>query len=133
MIMFDTNVLIDLWRQPKRLLELNISPDKFSICGVVRSELLHGAKNEEISGMLQFFQAFNNIPNDDYDWNGVGFMLQTLRSHGYRIPLPDAVIAFTALKYDIPLWTNDHHFKTLQAFYPELKLYEEETKMMLQN
>lgn len=125
MILFDTNVLIDLWHQPKRLLELNITPDKFSICGVVRSELLHGAKNEEISGMLQFFQAFNNIPMDEYDWEGVGFMLQHLRSHGYRVPLPDAIIAFTAIKYDVPLWTNDKHFKTLQAFYPELKLHEE--------
>lgn len=30
--------------------------------------------------------TFDNLPNDNYDWDGVGFMLQTLREHGYRLP-----------------------------------------------
>ena len=125
MILFDTNVLIDFWRNPERLLELEISPDKFARCGVVRSELLNSAKDEEIDNMLAFFQGFNNLISDDYDWEGTGLILQTLRTNGVQIPLADVLIAFTAMKYDIPLWTRDNHFKFVQGYYPELKLYEE--------
>lgn len=125
MILFDTNVLIDYWRHPDDLLDLEVTPEKFSICGVVRSELLHGAKDEEINDLLAFFQSFNNLPVDDYDWEGTGFILQTLRSNGVAVPFADALIAFIAMKYDIPLWTRDTHFLLIQAYYPELKLYDE--------
>ena len=110
MILFDTNVLIDFWKNPKELLKLDITPDKFSICGPVRTELLHGAKDNEVNDILALFKGFNNIVMDDYDWEGAGFILQTMRSNGFQIPLADAVIAFIAMKYDIPLWTQDTHF-----------------------
>lgn len=128
MILADSNIMIDYFRSRTSELAKKIDSLSVAICGTVRAEILHGARNNaEIDDMLSAFTTFDNLPNDDYDWDGVGFMLQTLREHGYRVPLPDAVIAYTAIKYDIPLWTNDRHFKTLQAFYPELKLYEEET------
>lgn len=124
MILFDTNILIDYWRKPEELLKLHITPENFSICGVVKSELLHGARDEEdISKMLQFFQSFNVLTMDEYDWEGIGFILQALRKSGFQIPLPDAIIAFTAMKYDVPLWTNDSHFHLIQSLYPELELY----------
>ncbi len=43
---------------------------------------------------------------------------------GYSIPLTDPLIAYLAIKYDIPVWTKDNHFKLIQAVYPELKLYQ---------
>lgn len=126
MLLFDTNVLIDFWRKPDKLLELNVTPDKFALCGAVRAELLHGARDDnEIDRMLAFFNGFRNLPTDDYDWDGAGFLLQTLRSGGIQIPLADAIIAFTAIKYDARLWTRDIHFKFVQGFYPELQLYDE--------
>ncbi len=51
-------------------------------------------------------------------------ILQTMRSNGFQVPFADAVIAFIAMKYDIPLWTRDTHFLLIQGYYPELKLYE---------
>ena len=124
MILFDTNILIDYWRKPKELLELNITPDKYAICGVVKSELLHGARtSEEIDGMLQFFNSFNLLHTDDYDFEGIGFMLQTLRENGVILPLADVMIAFCAMKYDVPLWTRDAHFRLIQGLYPELQFY----------
>ena len=123
MILFDTNVLIDFWKNPKELLKLDITPDKFSICGPVRTELLHGAKDNEVNDILALFKGFNNIVMDDYDWEGAGFILQTMRSNGFQIPFADAVIAFIAMKYDIPLWTQDTHFLLIKGCYPELKLY----------
>lgn len=127
MILVDTNVLINYWNNPKELLKLNISKDKHSICGIVKTELLHGAKSDdEADRMLGFFQSFNLIPIDEYDWEFAGLMLQTFRSQGISIPVTDALIAYIGIKYDIPVWTNDKHFKYMQAIYPELKLYEEQ-------
>ncbi len=125
MVLFDTNVLIDYWHQPKELLKLNITPENFALCGIVRTELLHGAKDDEVDKLLTFFKSFKNLINDDYDWEGTGFILQTLRSKGLNVPLSDALIAFTAMKYDIPLWTRDNLFKFIQGYFPELKLYKE--------
>lgn len=125
MILLDSNILIDYWRKPEELLKLNISKDKHSICGVVKSELLHGAKDdEEADRMLGFFQSFNLITVDEYDWEFSGMMLQNFRQEGYSIPVTDALIAYLGIKYDIPVWTKDYHFKLIQAVYPELKLYE---------
>ena len=44
MILCNTNILIDFWKNPKELKKLNISKDKHSVCGIVKCELLHGAK-----------------------------------------------------------------------------------------
>ena len=44
MILCNTNILIDFWKNPKELNKLNISKDKHSVCGIVKWELLHGAK-----------------------------------------------------------------------------------------
>lgn len=63
MILLDSNILIDYWRKPEELLKLNISKDKHSICGVVKSELLHGAKDdEEADRMLVFFSHSILLP-----------------------------------------------------------------------
>lgn len=124
MILFDTNVLIDYWRKPQELLELDITPDKFSICGVVKAELLHGARSdEEIDDILRFFNSFNLLATDEYDFEGIGLMLQNLRANGVSVPLADVMIAFSAIKYDVPLWTRDGHFRLIQGLYPELAFY----------
>lgn len=124
MILCDTNILIDYWRKPTELLKLNISKDKHSICGVVKSELLHGAMDDdEADRMIGFFQSFNLITIDEYDWEFSGLMLRTLRSQGFTVPVTDALIAYIGIKYDIPVWTKDHHFRIIQSIYPELRLY----------
>lgn len=125
MILCDTNILIDYWKNPTELRKLNISKDKHSICGIVKSELLHGAiDDDEADRMLGFFNSFNLLTIDEYDWEFVGLMLQTIRRQGFSLPVTDVLIAYLGIKYDIPVWTKDHHFKVVQSIYPELKLYE---------
>ncbi|MBQ0162219.1 MAG: PIN domain-containing protein [Treponema sp.] len=125
MILCDTNVLIDYWRNPVELKKLNISRDKHSICGIVKSELLHGAlTDDEADRMIGFFNSFNLITIDEYDWEFSGLMLQTIRQQGFTLPVTDVLIAYLAIKYDIPVWTKDKHFTVIKAIYPELKLYE---------
>ena len=74
--------------------------------------------------MIKTFSSFELITVDEYDWEFSGLMLQNFRQEGYSIPVTDALIAYLGIKYDIPVWTKDHHFKLIQAVYPELKLYD---------
>lgn len=126
MTLLDSNIMIDYFRDRSSDFAAKVDSMEAAVCGAVKAEVLHGAKTDrEIDDMLEAFNTFDHLPNDDYDWEGTGFVLQTLRSHGIQVPLPDALIAFTAMKYDVPLWTKDEHFKLIQGCYPELRLYEE--------
>ena len=126
MILADTNIMVDYFRSRTSDLAVKVDSLSIALCGPVRAEILHGARtNEEIDDFLAAFKTFENLPTDDYDWEGTGFLLNTLRSNGIQVPIADAFIAFTVMKYDIPLWTKDSHFKFFQGYYPELKLYEQ--------
>ena len=126
MILCDTCILIDYWKNPSELRHLNISKDKHSICGIVKTELFHGARtDDEADNMLKTFSSFELITIDEYDWEFTGLMLQTIHIQGFTIPVSDMLIAYIGIKYDIPVWTKDKNFKIIQAIYPELKLYAE--------
>ena len=124
MVLADSNIMIEYFRSRDSELAKKIDTMDIALCGVVRAEILHGARtDQEIDNYLEAFKTFEQPINDDYDWEGAGFILQTMRSNGFQIPFADAVIAFIAMKYDIPLWTRDTHFLLIQGYYPELKLY----------
>ena len=38
-------------------------------------------------------------------------MQQTLRENGITLPMANVMIAFCAMKYNVPLWTRDGHLK----------------------
>ncbi|MBR5032360.1 MAG: PIN domain-containing protein [Treponema sp.] len=124
MVLADSNIMIEYFRSRDSELAKKIDTMDIALCGAVRAEIIHGARtDQEIDNYLEAFKTFEQPINDDYDWEGAGFILQTMRSNGFQIPLADAVIAFIAMKYDIPLWTQDTHFLLIQGCYPELKLY----------
>ena len=126
MILADTNVMVDYFRSRESELAKKIDSMQIALCGAVRAELLHGARSDmETDDYLEAFKTFENLVSDDYDWDGCGMLLNTLRSNGIHVPLVDAMIAFVAMKYDVPLWTRDKHFNFIRGLYPELKLYEE--------
>ncbi|MBO4320188.1 MAG: PIN domain-containing protein [Treponema sp.] len=124
MILADTNILIDYYRDRNSELPKKIDSMPIAICGVVKSEVLHGARtNEEIDDMLASFMTFDLLHTDEYDFEGVGFILKTLREVGFTLPFADVMIAFCAMKYNVPLWTRDTHFRMIQGIYPELEFY----------
>jgi predicted nucleic acid-binding protein len=124
MVLADSNIMIEYFRSRDSELAKKIDTMDIALCGAVRAEIIHGARtDQEIDNYLEAFKTFEQPINDDYDWEGAGFILQTMRSNGFQIPFADAVIAFVAMKYDIPLWTRDTHFLLIQGCYPELKLY----------
>lgn len=125
MILVDTNILIEYFRSRDSEIAKKLDSMSVAICGPVKTEILHGARtDEETDRILKAFSVFELFTVDEYDWEFSGIMLQQIRKSGISIPITDALIAYLAIKYDIPLWTMDHHFKLIQAIYPELKLYE---------
>ena len=124
MILVDSNILIDYYRDRKSELAKKIDSMQIGICGVVKSEVLHGAKNyDEVDNILASFNTFDLLHTDEYDFEGVGLILKNLREHGVTVPLADVMIAFCAMKYDVPVWTQDGHFRLIQGLYPELALF----------
>ena len=88
MILADSNILIDYYRNRESELAKKIDSLPVAICGVVKSEVLHGARtNQEIDNILASFTTFELLHTDEYDFEGIGFMLQTLRENGITLPM----------------------------------------------
>lgn len=47
-----------------------------------------------------------------------------LRRKGKTVPLIDALIASTAIRYELPLLHQDRHFDTIASESAALKIYE---------
>ena len=122
-ILADSNIFIDFWKKPDQNLIDTFSKEDVVICGVVRCELLHGAKSPEnmkkVSSILDDFEELNLNAKD---WNKLGEMLFQLRTNGLTVPLSDAMIAYLAMKHKIPVWTRDNHFAYMQKVLPDLKI-----------
>ena len=125
-LLADTNVFIDYWRAPdekKTVYAQIFMANTVIVCGVVRAELLHGSRSDknrqEIHRSLSKF-GFLNLDVDD--WEALGDQLYAYRVHGLTVPIPDAIIACTAMQFNIPVWTNDKHFDRMKSIYPELKI-----------
>lgn len=111
-----------VWIQKVRA---NVQPPLPPVMSVEEALEKYGSRpievDEEADRMLGFFQSFNLVTVDEYDWEFSGLMLQNFRQEVYSIPVTDALIAYLGIKYDIPVWTKDLNFKLIQAVYPELK------------
>lgn len=123
-ILADTNVMIDYMKRPTdKMIEVFQNED-IVISGVVVSELLHGALSEkELNSLEEDLSVYECLNIREKDWNEFGRFLYSLRKSGLTVPYPDAIIAFIAIKNDASVWTNDKHFKLIQAAVDELKLY----------
>lgn len=126
MILIDTNVIVDLWKNPSDKAKDIIRDNEVCICGVVRSELLHGAYSErnleEISRKLDLLEEISIKENQ---WDRFGRFLYKLRTNGVSLPYADAIIAFTAITNNVIVLTRDKHFRLIKEVFPQLQLYNE--------
>ncbi|GAB4221279.1 MAG TPA: PIN domain-containing protein [Spirochaetota bacterium] len=124
MILVDTSIIVEYWKNPKReYTDVFITQD-IAICGIVQAELIYGARsNKEVEKIISALECFNFIDIDKEDWNGIGKFLHKLRIKGVKIPFQDAIIAYLAVKNNIPLWTRDKHFELIRDVIKELKVY----------
>jgi predicted nucleic acid-binding protein len=128
MILVDTCVLIDFNRSKGRDPKLRrlFASLPLEVAGVVRAEMLAGAKNTADRARLQLFlDTFRQFPTREAIWDMIGDNQLTLRRNGINVPFQDVIIATLAIDAGLELWTRDSHFARMQAVLPALRLFPE--------
>ena len=126
MILVDSTVLIDCLRASDAKLLALLHAEGAGVCGVVRAEILHGARNvAHRSQVVQFLDSFTQVNIPGSLWDAVGDTLAELRRKGVTVPFPDGVLATLAIALDVELWSRDQHFQLMQKVLPMLRLYQE--------
>lgn len=127
MILVDTSVVIDYARgRDARLMQLlpTVSP---AVCGIVRAELLCGARDaRHRTILLALLSPFQVAPIQEGTWEAVGDNLAALRRAGITVPFADAVIATVAIENGLELWTRDRQYSLLHNALPGLRLFKEQ-------
>lgn len=122
MILCDTNIFIEAYKNNKSIIsELKeIGQENVATSQITAAELVFGAFNKnELASIRSDLQKIVVIPvSNEISQRAFDLMVKYSLSH--RLSLPDALIAATALNYDIPIYTlNKKDFK----FITGLKLH----------
>jgi predicted nucleic acid-binding protein len=123
MILCDTNIFIEIFRKNVSIRsELDkIGCENILASDVVKAELFFGAKNKgELQSIKNYLNNFSSLTiQSEISKMAVDFVEKYCLSE--NLNLPDALIAATAIYYNIELFTlNRKHF----VFIPDLKLYQ---------
>ncbi len=123
MILADTSVIIDFWKNPTEEKKAVFLQDQVAICGIITAELMHGAQNEaDLRRITEALADFAYLPLDEELWIEVGRILYRLKRNGVSAPFQDVVLTSLCPKYGCRLWTLDKHFESIRAVEKELQL-----------
>jgi predicted nucleic acid-binding protein len=126
MILVDASVIFDHTRGKDPRLAQLFKALPVAVCGVIRAEVLHGARNaKDRAALLGLLNRFAQVPTPESVWDALGDHLCTLRTHGVTVPLPDALLATVAIIHGLDLWTRDAHFGLIQGVLTALQLFPE--------
>lgn len=124
MILVDSNVFIEFWKNPLDNQKKVFLYNEIAICGVIKSELLRGTSSEkQFREVFNALDCFNYLFFEESDWSELAKLFVDFRKNGISIPFQDGMIAYLAIKNNCKLWTNDKHFKLIQIVKPELQIY----------
>ncbi|KAA8477486.1 hypothetical protein BDE36_3088 [Arcticibacter tournemirensis] len=113
MVIFDTNILIELYRGNHQIRErvLEFHTDVFYISSITVAEFLAGAKNKnDFAVIAKQLDKYTHLP---ITAEISELFLELFRKYNlsHKPGIPDMLIAATALYYDLPLFTlNKKHF-----------------------
>jgi predicted nucleic acid-binding protein len=125
-ILADTSVVIDYVQGKDAKLARLISQHPVAVCGIVRAELLCGARDPAHgANLLVLLATFAQLSIPEAIWDIVGDNLAALRRRGITVPFPDALIATLGIENDIEVWARDPHFPMMQRALPQLRLFQE--------
>jgi len=123
MLLCDTNIFIEIYRRNVAIWAAlaNIGYNNIAVSDVTRGELFYGAINKAELKMIcnDLDQVAVLHINEEISEMAVNLVEQYCLSH--KLDIDDALIAATAIYYDIELFTlNTKDFK----FIPNIKLYQ---------
>jgi predicted nucleic acid-binding protein len=126
MILLDSTVVIDYSRGKDPTLPSLFSALPLVVCGIVRAEVLAGARHsKERAKLIGILDKLAPVSTPDSIWDTVGDNLARLLWKGLTVPLPDVTIATLGMMLDIEVWSRDRHFPAMQSVLTALKLYQE--------
>lgn len=121
MVIFDTNILIELYRGNNLIKEqvLAIDYNIFYISSISVAEFLAVARNKEDMAIIsQQLDKYTHLPIP-VEISNLFLMLFQKYNLSHKPGIPDTLIAATALYYGLPIFTlNKKHFQC----FPEIKL-----------
>jgi predicted nucleic acid-binding protein len=118
--MVDTSVWIDYFRNTNKeqndQIDSLIDENRVFINGIILSELLHGATNEnDFNALASTMRGLNFVDTDQNGFERVGWNAYLLKRKGVSIPLSNLIIASNCIEHDLILIDNDKHFKTISG------------------
>lgn len=121
MVIFDTNILIELYRGNDQVKEkiLGMDVNVFYISTVTVAEFLAGARNKkELASIGKQLDKYSNLPITT-DISDLFLELFNKYNLSHKPGIPDTLIAATAIYYNLPLFSlNKKHFQ----YFPGIKL-----------
>ena len=119
--MVDTGIWIDYFRNAHKerndLIDSFIDENRVFINGIILSELLLGARNEnDFNALVSTMRGLNFVGIDQNGFELVGRNGFLLKKKGISIPLSDLIIASTCIEHNLVLIDNDKHFKTISSY-----------------
>ena len=125
MILVDTNVLIDFWKNPTTEYRVIFEQNESATCGVIKTEILRGSKSlKETEKLKEALNCFEYLGFEKEDWVELATLFTKLKNAGLTIPFQDGIISYLAIKHDCELWTQDKHFLLIKTIFPMLNLYQ---------
>lgn len=125
MILVDTSVIIEFWKNPTDRYKKIFSDNNIAVCGITFAELIHGARSDsEIDKIVKSLDCFVRLEVKENDWIEIGKLLNNLKKKGISVPFQDSILAYTALKHNAEIWTNDKHFDMIKTVFSDLKIFE---------
>ena len=120
LVLIDTSAWIDFFRGKQSAVtdavQLALQMGAARLCGPVKAELLQGVRTKKEKLQLGVvFDAVENLPTQESDWEIAGQSLQQLRESGITLPLTDALIAAIAFRHKAQVLTLDQHFSHLKV------------------
>lgn len=107
MILFDTNILIEIYKGNPIIIEIakQIGQENIAVSDVTCAELLFGARNKnELQAIRKDLDKLTVLPIKTIVSN-LSVSLVEKYSLSHKLCLPDALIAATAISYQLPLYT----------------------------
>ena len=80
MILVDTNIIINFWKNPSEKFADLFTNEDIVVCGIVKAELLHGARSEkDFKRIIEALSEFPYLEIGNDLWEFLGNVLFRLR------------------------------------------------------
>jgi tRNA(fMet)-specific endonuclease VapC len=117
MILFDTNILIEIYKDNAKIIEAakQIGQENIAVSDVTCAELLYGARNKkELQAIRKDLNKLTVLPIQS-SISSLAVELVEKFALSHKLSLPDALIASTAITYNVKLYTlNIKDFRFLK-------------------